>query len=65
MKIKFDASAPSTIAVLMNPGDELEVNPELGERLLATSPQLRAEATKPQPRPPAEKPAKKGKGKVK
>ena len=63
MKIKFDASGPSKIEVLMNPGDVLEVGPELGERLLAASPQLRAQA-KP-PSPPPEKPAKKGKGKIK
>ncbi len=57
MKLIYDASGPSRIEVLLNPGDELDVNPDLGKRLLAASPQLRDSKPAPKART---KPAGKG-----
>lgn len=59
MKIMFNASGPSRIEVLLKPGDQLDVNPELGSWLLAASPQLREVAPAPKAKAKA---AGKGKG---
>lgn len=57
MKVTYDASAPTRIEVLLNPGDELEVSPELGARLLAANPQMRGTV----PPPPKAEPKESGK----
>ncbi len=59
MKIMFDASGPARIEVLLEPGDELDVNPDLGARLLVASPQLREAKPAAKAKPGK---AKKGKG---
>jgi hypothetical protein len=52
MKLTFNASSPTRIEVLLNPGDVLEVNPELGARLQRASGSLvPVKAPKPKPKP--------------
>lgn len=61
MKLKLNASGPTRIEVLLEPGDQLDVNPELGARLLAASPQLEeAKPPPPKPKAAAKKPTRKG-----
>ncbi|KKM74242.1 hypothetical protein LCGC14_1402340 [marine sediment metagenome] len=55
MKIILNSKSPIRIEVLLNPGDELEVSPELGSRLLGASPNLREVPAKGRAKPRARK----------
>ena len=40
MRIKYNATSPGRVELILRPGDEFDVNVKLGERLKAASPKL-------------------------